>query len=828
MIMKTYIANKEGVPLAEHLKMVGDLSYHYASNLYLDNVAKEIARYIGYTHDIGKYTSYFQDKIRDVRDTLYSRHSLISSMLASTVYSEYYGDLGGEPYISHYIAIPIAYHHSGLGSIGDLKNRYITENNMGIIDRQLNDQRKYRVEIRDDLSKYDLAELGDAIYRFLGKYENDEIKKKFRRIIASIYVGRLDGNTRIKLFHMTRLLFSLLIDSDKKISSDVDLEAVNGRITSDHVLKYIEGLANNGKSINRLRYRLYNLVLTRLSREIELIAENDIIVLNAPTGAGKTLLGILTATKLREYLESRDGVRYRVIYALPYINIIEQTYEVLGDILGSIDYRTLLKYHHLSLDGTNNEDIPLENRLLIIDSWDSDFIVTTFNQILEAYLSNVNRRLKKLHNIANSIIIMDEIQTLPAEYWLLFRELVLQTSKYLNIKYIFMTATLPTIFDGVDAKIYDLISRSDVRDTVGWNIKRWILHLDKVFEDPTDLANYIIDRFDDIDSLLIVTNTIKRSKEVYRIIKEIFTENRYRINELVDKDSTPREDYINMTYLSTNVVPRDRLYRVYKVDESLKSGYKTVVVSTQVVEAGVDLDFHVVVRDIAPFDSVIQVAGRCNRNFFRRDCGAIYLTRYGEENGLDSRRIYGKLSIDITEEILNNMKELLNSEAIYESNVIEYMDRYYRDIINRRNIFRMDSSLKILNEIREVDFDGDSIRVFSLYPEPLTASVVIELDDNVRSILDSIEDYISMFRDARDRDLRDIMRIRANIRALMIKLNEYIVSDYPERIPLNNYERIETLGRLFLIPNKYLDRYYDSILGLKHIDEYTPRDIIID
>ncbi|MDI3548461.1 MAG: CRISPR-associated endonuclease/helicase Cas3 [Halanaerobiales bacterium] len=216
----------------------------------------------------------------------------------------------------------------------------------------------------------------------------------------------------------------------------------------------------------------------------------------------------------------------------------------------------------------------------------------TFVQLLESILTNNNRSIKKFNNICNSIIVLDEVQAIPHKYWLLIKRVFREIADQFNCYFIFVTATMPLIFNEEKGEIKELatdkveyfmicdrieLDLSNYREEIDLDIFKKIIEADLKTEYPEK-------------SFLFILNTIKSSIEIYNFIKHDL-------------------EYKNVIYLSKNLVTKELTKRIEKIknaDEPL------IVVSTQLVEAGVDIDFDRVYRDFAPLDSINQSCGRCN------------------------------------------------------------------------------------------------------------------------------------------------------------------------------------------------------------------------
>ncbi|SNX53627.1 CRISPR-associated helicase/endonuclease Cas3 [Thermoanaerobacterium sp. RBIITD] len=622
-------------------------------------------------HDLGKSTNYFQTyllneserkRLRGMKET---HHSLISAVICYFIAKndvEKYDLKEDErallPFISYVV---VKKHH---GNLDDIMNEVVLEDDeIDVMKKQLDsiNMDKFKV-LNDNLNKIGLnAYLNkEVIYQYIDNIKDElkHIKKLLRKITK---------NKDISKYIYLNYLFSLLIDSDKSevvIGDNIVRRDIN--LNSNLVDNYKKLLAFDENMMNTLREEAYKEVN---DREIDL--NKRILSINLPTGLGKTFTTISFALKLREKLYKEKGIRYRIIYSLPFLSIIEQNAQEFEKILKAngvkIDSDLLLKHHHLSDVKYTKENTEFETDQvkIMIEGWNSEIIVTTFIQFFYTIISNSNKTLRKFHRLADSIIVLDEVQSIPSQYWMLMKELLLAITNELNSYVIFVTATQPLIFK--EDEIYPLIDR-----------QKYFVKMDRVKIYPVLKSemtlNDLCNMFDLTDgrSYLFILNTIKSAQEFYDMVK----------------DKVPDEDIV---YMSTHVLPYERLKRIKKI----KEGKCSIAVTTQLVEAGVDIDFDVVIRDLAPLDSINQSAGRCNRNWGGK--GEVYVVSLADEKGNRySSHIYDKVLLNITKEILSKY------ETIEESEFLNIIEKYYNEVSNS---ISSDKARDILDAIYKLKYD---------------------------------------------------------------------------------------------------------------------------
>ena len=396
---------------------------------------------------------------------------------------------------------------------------------------------------------------------------------------------------------LTRFIFSALTDADwLDTEHHFDSERSNARPTMelkhnvfiDALEKEFAQLPSEGR-INQLRTKARIEVVSHFAEPPGFFS------LQLPTGLGKTLTSLYWALK-----HAQKHNLKRILIVLPYINIIDQTALILKKIFGE---EVILEHH----SGVIEDDEQYSNEIfnkgsastkqLACENWQAPIIITTAVQFFESLFSNRPFECRKNHNISDSVVIFDEIQTLPKHLAEPTIIMLKNVSSIARITFLFCTATMPAFgkwdrFDGIDL------------------IKPLIKNSKKYFE-TTQRVNYkLIKKLKPV-TLDIVSEKLFKEKGSYLVIvntKSIAKELYYRLK----KENTHEQYY----HLSTAMCPHHRKKTITEIVTNLdrKRKRKIAVVSTQLVEAGVDFDFPCVYRAIAPLDAVIQAAGRCNRN----------------------------------------------------------------------------------------------------------------------------------------------------------------------------------------------------------------------
>ncbi len=421
--------------------------------------------------------------------------------------------------------------------------------------------------------------------------------------------------------------------------------------------------------------------------------------MTAPTGSGKTLTALGCALRLRERVRREKGYLPRVVYALPFVNIIDQNFKVAEEVLKRhADYERspssyLLKHHHLAPQAfRENEDTTNDEALLLTESWESEIVVTTFVQLFESLVTNRNRRLKKLHNLAGATVVLDEIQSIPYEQWKLVEYTLTTLTEQLGCTVLQMTATRPHILP--DAR--ELLDRPEKHFK---GLSRTAIIPKPDVRTTEDLQEFCGELIEDDSSLLVVLNTIGDAVSLYRELRELPGLDPYREDLRQDgRGGRP------LVHLSTNLTPWQRARRVQMLSRYMKQGGKPVVISTQVVEAGVDLDFDVVVRDQGPLDSIVQVAGRCNRAGASETVRFVYIVYLEREQGsLPVTLVYGNILPQITHEVLNSCVE--------EADMYAKMNEYFGHVSDRSSDQLSKDLVEAMKSLRFYEHRDDRVTV---------------------------------------------------------------------------------------------------------------------
>ncbi|MBU0699702.1 CRISPR-associated helicase Cas3' [bacterium] len=434
-------------------------------------------------------------------------------------------------------------------------------------------------------------------------------------------IKQLDSLTFTDLLQreiFTRYLFSALTDSDwlsteehfeqskfkMRIGDTLPIDTMINKLEDEFSKKSKEG------EINQLRNDVRNQVIQKADMP------SGFYSLALPTGMGKTLTSMAWALR-----HAKKNELKRIIIVLPYINIIDQTAQVLKTIFGD---EWVLEHHSSynenekdTQDDTEDCSSIQERKKLACENWDYPIIVTTTVQFFESLFSNRRSQCRKIHNIAESVVIFDEVQTLPKEVILPTLQMLKDVQAVMKTSFLFCTATQPAFekrqgFDGIKG-ICPLI---DDPTTLYEKTKRVEYHLLNNL-DSIDYSGLLEAVIQAGDASLVIFNTKKATLEFYNCTKNL-------------------ENWEKKYHLSTAMCPTHRKEVIKNIRDNLEAKKKILVVSTQLIEAGVDFDFPVVFRAMAPLEVVIQSAGRCNREGKLDGPGRVFLFKL-QDSGMPDK-----------------------------------------------------------------------------------------------------------------------------------------------------------------------------------------------
>ncbi len=595
-------------PLEEHLKNVAELASQFAVRFGGDNWA-----YLaGLWHDLGKYSPAFQAK-------LFVENGIKTNLMVKgpVIHSEAGGHLAalkGWPGADRVLSWLIMGHHAGLT---DYKADKIGPKALEV--KLRNPERSH--EILQNVPKW-LKEQ-PPVHQPIPKGAS-----------PSFYI---------------RMLFSCLVDADY-LDTEAFMDKARSRkrahhypqlnVLNDCFLKYMKNLMDGARDskVNQLRKEVFYSCLEKAQ------SDPNIFSLTVPTGGGKTLSSLAFALN-----HAVKHEKQRIIYVIPYTNIIEQTADTFRKIPG---FEEVVLEHHSNLVEDDSEADSRVYLRLASENWDAPIIVTTAVQFFESIYSCKPSRCRRLHNIINSVVIFDEAQCMPSAYLRPIISAIKELFLYYNVTPIFCTATQPVLVksSSIDFTFPEGLEKEPTEiarepERLNKELKRVKYALLNELE-PIEIEELAENLARENSSFLCIMNLKEHAREVAR---------------LLEKD--------NVFHLSTNMCPDHRRRVLRQIRELLQQNdNQTVkVISTSLVEAGVDLDFPLVFRALAGLDSIIQAAGRCNREGRLAGLGKVVIFKPSKQP------VYVSQPAAIAEEIIKTHLDKLDSI----STVRTYFHRLY-------------------------------------------------------------------------------------------------------------------------------------------------------
>ena len=601
-----------------------------------------IGELLGRLHDAGKAQPAFQHYIRG-ESAAKAPHSAAGALLATSLLYEFSVELALKkfPRTSRLLAYAISGHHRGLHDYIELRKEL------------------EKKEIKERCAKTKEALPNIKLELQTWAKEHAEATETSLKELAK-QVGATEQAQAL-----IRLLFSCLVDADfldteafmDEERKERRQEATNGyaplELLRDRLTKHMEGFSTEGK-INQARRLFLN-----QCQEHGRTCPKGYYSLFLPTGGGKTLSSMAWALETALKHEAK-----RIIYIIPYTSIITQTAGIFRDIFGQ---ENVLEHHSdISFSGgeTSQEAERYERTRLLAENWDAPIIVTTNVQFFESLFSHKVSRSRKVHSIANSVVVFDEVQMFPTEFLHPMLRLLEDLRWIYGTQLLFCSATLPP-FDKDHSSSFKKVNdfhqlSEDIQPIVREDpelfkvFDRVIYHLEEKEYTTEELAEELAQ----YDSALCIVNSRRDASQLYQALLE---------------EGKEAQDVI---HLSRNMCSAHLKERIAEVRHRLKAGLPTLVISTQLIEAGVDIDLPIVYRAMSGLDSIVQAGGRCNREGKRPTPGEVYVFSLSDGGKAFGAIAHGQ---NATRFLLDNNKERTRPSIPLE--LIEaYYDRYYASI----------------------------------------------------------------------------------------------------------------------------------------------------
>ncbi len=707
----------------EHQRAVAELAGKFADEFYMG----DWARAAGLLHDKGKEKNDFQNFIK--RESGYSKdvppyndktHAYVGALLARNFC----------PKCGNLLTNMIAGHHRGLYNYTDLEN---------VLNRGI------PPEVDKNIDKVELS-LPCSVKEFL---------------------------TKKNYHHLVRMLYSCLVDADYLDTErfmNADVSVLRGGKSLGELLPLLEkrlreiSAAAPKTDMNRLRAKVQE--CCRQGSNLP----KGVYSLSVPTGGGKTLSSLLWAM-----LHALKEGKKRVVIAIPYTTIISQTASLLRGIFGGENVlEHTCNYFPEDEDGgeggnsieTKDSAVAKKKHLLARQNWDAPIIVTTNVQLFESMYASHPGKCRKLHNIVNSVIILDEVQTLPAERLQPIVNALKAYNELFGVSVLFTTASMPVLENNIEdenhakflegfGKIVELVPAE--------SLPRVPQRAELQFAESAWSYDEIAKKISEQKRVLCVVNTRKDASEIYRRLRDLECENVFHLSRMMCSEHI------------------DGVLK--KIKDLLKKDASTPVsiVSTQLIEAGVDIDLPFVMRQEAGLDSILQAAGRCNREGRGKERGKVVVFK------IEGRKLPPGTLNFANYARLNMYGIKKDWDWFGRDAVCEYFKQYFHQIptFDKDGLFDKGNARGMLDHKDELNFE--------------------EADDSFRLIDDDGESVLVPYG-GEGAALAEKLREKNGDPSALKKLNRYIVNLH--KGDFEKFEKagmVENLGNLNLLkdPSQY-------------------------
>lgn len=744
--LKSHIyENKSSQLLVEHLRGVARIAKETSQlNGIDDKEIMNVIEILGLCHDFGKASSYFQKYLEGKYNGDLKKHGEISAYFTYYMLPERWKLIG---------FICVKRHH---GNIDIENNSFFATENEEVL-KEISKDIKSNIEELKLIYKCDLE-------KFFSKMGDGTLIKevKLAFIKRTSTMKRKTIKEQQQEFMWLQYLWSLLLTGDKTqlITGKTfkNIQGLSERFTLNYKNNIRKSLIERIPGIEKsplfnIREEIYDSTISSInSLDIE---KDRKLSINVPTGTGKTIAVYGAAFRLSERLIEEKGIVPNIIYNIPFMSVIDQNYDVLEEILtaNEVDISTdlILKYHSMSpIEYKDYEEKEYKNydARFLVENWQSTVITTTFVQLFNSiFKSGVNSIVHRFHKLAGSIVILDEVQAVPTKYYPIIEDLFNILCDNFNCYIITVTATKPLFLEGKELVINNHIIFKEMNRIIFENNTHIPLYLNEFKEVVLDDIKHNNDK-----SILIILNTVKSTLDVFDYLKAELGESR------------------KIIYLSTEIIPKVRLEIIKEIKDSKD---KYILISTQLIEAGVDLDFDIVYRDIAPMDCINQSAGRANRNG-AKGTGIVKLYKLmNNNNKIFAFFVYSNSLLEATLTILKD-KRVIEENELWEINN-EYFAKV-KEVTDNHSLEEYKTYCEYIKNLRLQD-----IRKFELIEENKNKiDVIIRYNDEV-------EKYINIIENSKDYCEQDVINGWRGLNKYKIAVNKEVVKDMVYEIKGSNF-----------------------------------------
>ncbi len=812
MVIKMSIAHirdMNGEEFTQSLKEHSKNTAIYAKSVLEKAGFADCAYLLGLLHDMGKAKQEFETYIKNSHRGEQVQRGSVNHTFAGVIYllEKYHSKKNPSHFLaSEILSFAIGAHH-GLFDCCSLDGKngfaYRLEKDKNVIHYSESIENFFR-EVVDELYITELFEkTSDEIWSFYNQLQNK-------------YKGKNEGNERIffEMSMLCRLLLSSIIYGDRKdtieFMSDRKKEAL--KFSWKEELDFFED-----KFAKMISDSPINKVRADISKQCASFAQkgDGIYNLNVPTGGGKTLCTLRYAL-----IHAEKYRKKRIIFVIPLLSILDQNSKVIKSYIKNND---IVMEHHSNIVRERHDGNELDDYELFTVTWDSPVIVTTMVQFLNILFSHETSAIGRMQALCDSIIVIDEIQSLPKKMILMFNMAINFLKDFCHATIILSSATQPSL-----GKVKWPVEYDEPVDMVNLtNEQIEVFGRTEIVDKTTpagmalaECSEFCMELLDEVTSELIICNTKRQALEIYRQIEEM--------------------DYVRVYHLSTSMCKAHRAEVLDNLTSDLKMlrenvsslPYKKVMcVSTQLVEAGVDFSFECVVRLMAGIDNLAQAAGRCNRNGeFGRKC-KVYLVNINNKDE-DLRYLSDiKKAKDSTEVVLHSgselvLKNLIGKEAVelfYSSVFVNAKEKDELSYVVKLKDINFKKRLAYL--LANKENHSDKCNSFLLRQPFLTVGKEFKVfDDETTDIIVPYKDgkkYIDELTEIANQPCRTYELID-----IMEKLKEYTVSIYDwqkSKLDENGMLLSYIDGKMLILK----EEAYSELTGILISDEVSVDNFIL-
>lgn len=765
-----------GRPLVEHLLDV-------AARARVRGRDDPWLQLLGLFHDLGKASEFFASHLagHSVNREL-SRHS----WLGATLFLHFLtmkGDAGKDNLEIALAYLTIRGHHTGL---------------MDLVSALEEPSQRDTTVFNQQFTAMDFAGMSEWLRaEGFGPVEMPTINTSWwqqrRLAVRRLLKETVSNDDAMVRFQRALLRFGILVEADRDSAARYETTSSETplRIVSDHlsVFRSRQGFDCSKTAIQSLRSQVFTVACDKAATVP--VDGGHLWTLTVPTGSGKTLAAFGWALRRHEMRLAAGQPDRPIIYALPFTSIIDQNAKVTREIIRTTLNETaeseiLAEHHHLADFGPHGTENTSLTRLLA-ESWRTQIVCTSFVQVVQALFHGTPADARRFARLAGATLILDEVQAIPVEFWPVLRQSLRSLSANFGTDILLMTATQPAIF-GSEDNVIELVTNDSLLENTD-SVDRYDLRFEtNVILSIPDLAERVAREIAKSgNSALVVVNTIREALELFYLFR---------------RNDFPQLAGHRFYHLSTNLRPKDRKMRLDEL--AATSSQPRLLVSTQVVEAGVDLSFDLVFRANAPIDSVVQAAGRCNRHS-QSQRGKVFVVELGGETG---KQIYGAVHMDVARRIT---KQILG-KSFREPELRPIIDSYFETVA-------ADTSQKKSNNVMEAvrQFEFGALRGLTCDESEKAVNLIQELTNRIPHFIEIDADDSIIWQTFNEAlALTDAAKRRRLLRSIRPQIARSVV-EVPRQFAAK--EPGATTGMVY-IDKTEAEQFYNSVTGWNRNNEY--------